>query len=325
MKTNLSRKSFWLIGSLMIILSFQPLLAQEMLTGGNMESDDASAWTVATVQRGDDAIPNNEFSYEFGYTTGTCTSCNGGALYLSSDGSVYANITFSQEVTLKANTKYIADAAFRDLTGTLQNFWAQLKICYDGSASTLETGDDVKLIGFNTWAGCGQYVNGTFRADGCDADEADTISKAKYNGVFTTPDTLGESFTAIFTIMVGMWTNTASGAFPYEILIDQVSLIDSVAAIPSAIHTTSQTPDLVVYPVPATDQATVSYTLTGKSDVKLSLYNVLGQEVKSLYSGVQEAGSYETTFDVSDISNSILFCKLEIGDKVITRKVVISK
>ncbi len=329
MKTNLSKISLTCIIVFSLLSSvMQQAFCQEMLIGGSMEASDENSWTVTKVQRGTDAIPDDEFSYEFGNTANTCTSCSNGAFYLSSKGTVYSNIVFSQKVTLKANTKYITNAAFRDLTGTLTNFWAQLKIDYSAEIPAKETGDGIKLAGFNTWNGCGQYVNGTFRADGCDSD---TITKdVHYNGAFTTPDTLGSEFTAVFAIMVGMWTNTASGAYPFEIIIDEVSLIDSVAAIdtstPAEITTLENTSgNLTNFPNPATNNTTISYSLSERSSIKLAVYNLLGEEVECLFSGVQDAGKYELPFDLSNYNSSMLICKLEIGDNVITNKMFITK
>lgn len=287
----------------------------EMLQGGSMEEADTAYWTVEVIGN-DDYVPNPTGDqipeYMFGYTQESCSYGDGGALRVYAEGTGFVNIMFYQEVTLTANTLYQVDGAFKDLTGKLDNFWTLLKISLDGAPPTGEN-DGQKLAGFNTWEGCGQYADGTFALDACDSD---------YDGYnFTAPDSLGETFTAYFTIMVGMYTDDATN-YPYDVLIDEVSLIDSVAAAGSSAIKTSDmdVTNLTSFPNPCSNQTTISYNIAERSNVHLSVYNLLGEKVATLINEIKDAGTYEERFDVSNISGNMLICRLELDNKIIVHK-----
>ena len=47
------------------------------------------------------------------------------------------------------------------------------------------------------------------------------------------------------------------------------------------------------YPNPFTDQTRFSYTLPQRSDIRIDVFNVLGQRVKTIFNGTRDAGTYE--------------------------------
>jgi hypothetical protein len=54
------------------------------------------------------------------------------------------------------------------------------------------------------------------------------------------------------------------------------------------------------YPNPFTPQTTIEYTLPKKVFVELKIYNIIGQEIKTLVQKVQEAGAKSVTWDVTN-------------------------
>lgn len=331
MKTHLLKRSLFCLIAAFISSNFLCLVGQdaEVLQGTNMEKADTAYWTFDVLS---DEASEDEVVYEFGYTEASCTECTDGVLHISSKGSMYVNAIFYQEVTLKANTVYKTDASFKDLTGELDNFWCQLKLSLDGNPPEGEN-DAVKLAGFNTWLGCGQYTDGTFMNDACDAHDSLIVYNendefAGFRG-YTTPDSLGETFTAYFAIVIGMWTNEETGAIPYDVVLDNVTLYDSVAAAggSTALDPTYFNNDVALmnYPNPFSQQTTISYSLTERSNVKLSVYNLLGEEILCLYEGIRDAGTYEAVLDASNLDSSVLFCRLEYNNKVVTRKMTLVK
>jgi hypothetical protein len=60
-----------------------------------------------------------------------------------------------------------------------------------------------------------------------------------------------------------------------------------------------------------------------KSQVTLSFHNLLGQQVAALYEGEQEPGYHEVKFDGAGLSSGVDFCRLQAGDFVQTRKLVL--
>ena len=79
------------------------------------------------------------------------------------------------------------------------------------------------------------------------------------------------------------------------------------------------------FPNPFNPTATIEYTLPQSEDVSLIVYNLIGQEVAMLVSENQQSGSYSVTWNASNFSSGIYFYRLQAGDFVQTRKMVLLK
>jgi N-acetylmuramoyl-L-alanine amidase len=79
------------------------------------------------------------------------------------------------------------------------------------------------------------------------------------------------------------------------------------------------------YPNPFNPVTVISYQLPVVSDVKLVVYDVLGQEVAELVNGRQVPGKHEARFDGSDLASGVYFYRLEAGSFVGTRKLMLLK
>jgi hypothetical protein len=79
------------------------------------------------------------------------------------------------------------------------------------------------------------------------------------------------------------------------------------------------------FPNPFNPTTTISYALPTSGLVTLKIYNVLGQEVKALVNAVQEAGTYNATFDASQLSSGVYFYKLEAGSFTSVKKMMLLK
>ncbi|MCF8263334.1 MAG: T9SS type A sorting domain-containing protein [Melioribacteraceae bacterium] len=79
------------------------------------------------------------------------------------------------------------------------------------------------------------------------------------------------------------------------------------------------------YPNPFNPTTNISYELPYASFVNLTIYNILGSEIKSLVNRNQNAGSYTINFDASEIPSGIYLYKLRSGNVVITKKMILIK
>jgi len=82
------------------------------------------------------------------------------------------------------------------------------------------------------------------------------------------------------------------------------------------------------YPNPFNPTTTIRYELSLKSNVKLSIYNILGQMVKKVVDKNQQAGIYTVTWNSKDdfdrpVSSGIYFCHMQAGDFVKTVKIML--
>jgi hypothetical protein len=79
------------------------------------------------------------------------------------------------------------------------------------------------------------------------------------------------------------------------------------------------------YPNPFNPVATIPYSLRETGHTKLAVYNVLGQQVAVLVDDVREAGEHSVMFDGRSLASGVYFYRLEAGDFMKTRKVVLMK
>ena len=68
------------------------------------------------------------------------------------------------------------------------------------------------------------------------------------------------------------------------------------------------------YPNPFNPTTSIDFKLPVRSDVRLVLMNILGQEVKVIASGTYEAGSHSVTLDASSLASGVYFYKLQTAN-----------
>ncbi|MDX1699814.1 MAG: T9SS type A sorting domain-containing protein, partial [Melioribacteraceae bacterium] len=79
------------------------------------------------------------------------------------------------------------------------------------------------------------------------------------------------------------------------------------------------------YPNPFNPTTQISFSIPSTDVVTLKIYDVLGQEVKTLLNEEMSAGTYEFTFNASNLSSGLYFYTLKSGDYVSTLKMMLLK
>ncbi|NQT27249.1 T9SS type A sorting domain-containing protein [candidate division KSB1 bacterium] len=112
-----------------------------------------------------------------------------------------------------------------------------------------------------------------------------------------------------------------------EWLIDNVRLVDpdEDTSVESPIQVNDYKLAASNYPNPFNPTTTISYTLPVASDVQLTVYDILGNEVMSLVNENKNAGVHHVTFDGMKVSSGIYFYRLEAGHNVQTHKMMLLK
>jgi hypothetical protein len=79
------------------------------------------------------------------------------------------------------------------------------------------------------------------------------------------------------------------------------------------------------YPNPFNPQTTISYSLPRSEQVRLQVFNVRGQLVRTLVDGIQPAGQHEVLFDGTRLSSGTYFYRLTSGSETVTRQMMLVK
>ncbi len=79
------------------------------------------------------------------------------------------------------------------------------------------------------------------------------------------------------------------------------------------------------YPNPFNPTTVISYQLPVASEVSLKVYDVLGREVATLVNARQEAGRYSVPFNAASFASGVYFYRLQAGQFVQTRKMMLVK
>jgi N-acetylneuraminic acid mutarotase len=84
------------------------------------------------------------------------------------------------------------------------------------------------------------------------------------------------------------------------------------------------------YPNPFNPSTTISWQLATGSEVELKIFNLMGQEVRTLIKEIQPAGNYSVVWDGRDdagnlLASGIYLYKIQAGEYISTHKMVLTK
>ncbi|MBD3168636.1 MAG: T9SS type A sorting domain-containing protein [candidate division Zixibacteria bacterium] len=147
-----------------------------------------------------------------------------------------------------------------------------------------------------------------------------------------TGDSLGISDT------IGIWGNATFGDWDNEpgkelfFIKDNYINVYKISDTPTGIdEATPPVPKSVVFsnfPNPFNSSTNFDISLDPElidKDARLSIFNIYGEKVATLIDGRISSGSKAVRWSPSDLATGIYFARLEVGDEVVTRKLVYLK
>ncbi len=84
------------------------------------------------------------------------------------------------------------------------------------------------------------------------------------------------------------------------------------------------------YPNPFNPSTIIPFSVTQTENVKLKIYNIIGQEIRTLINKTLSSGNYQINWDSKEnngrnVTSGVYFYSLEQGNKKITRKMILSR
>jgi len=79
------------------------------------------------------------------------------------------------------------------------------------------------------------------------------------------------------------------------------------------------------YPNPFNPSTTIQFSLPKQSQLKINLYNMLGEQVATIAEGMYESGNHKVTFNASNLPSGTYVYRLESGEFVQVKKMILLK
>ena len=144
---------------------------------------------------------------------------------------------------------------------------------------------------------------------------------AIFSTLKTRTATLGVCLMMLSFCASAAWAQSGSSDRDYERLarVSPTTGINAVAGQPSPVALLSS------YPNPFNPEATIRFDVRQSQQVRLSVFNELGQQVMLLVDGRLEAGQHEARLAAYGLPGGTYFVRLETNTGVVTRTVVLMK
>jgi hypothetical protein len=259
---------------------------KEMLVNGGFGTQDG--WnTLKLTGAAADA------TFDFNYTDDGPSAGEGAALRVS--GGTDAHELLYQTVTVQKGVSYRIAGAIKDISGTaLSCNWLQI---YASSEDPVEGTDyqpnEYRFLTFDTWEGGGAYsgagIDGTF--------EDDANRYGNDSTFVLVPGPLGEEMDIHFAAKVG----SCGDAFDW--LLDNMSFMYEGVGEVTALDdiSTIEVPDKFAldqnYPNPFNPTTTIAFHLDKNETVKLTIYDIMGRQIRTLVNNRMDRGSHLVIWD----------------------------
>jgi hypothetical protein len=138
-------------------------------------------------------------------------------------------------------------------------------------------------------------------------------------GLFTwgpTVDQAGQLFTVTVKATDGTLTTKTSQTIEASSTITGVAQVNTV---PTEYNLSQN------YPNPFNPTTSIQFSIPKESLVKLSVFNVIGQEIQVLVNRNMSAGNYKVNFDASKLNSGMYLYRIETADFTSVRKMLLVK
>ncbi|MBA2406862.1 MAG: T9SS type A sorting domain-containing protein, partial [Chitinophagales bacterium] len=83
--------------------------------------------------------------------------------------------------------------------------------------------------------------------------------------------------------------------------------------------------EVEVFPNPASENATISFSLDEESQVRIALMDVNGKLIKEIANAKYSEGIYQLSFNSKDLSSGVYLIQLTTNEELVSKKLVIER
>jgi plastocyanin len=120
--------------------------------------------------------------------------------------------------------------------------------------------------------------------------------------------------------------NLESGNYSYRLKqidfdgsFDYSNIVNASVSAPAKFELTQN------YPNPFNPTTKINFSVPANGNVRLTVYNVLGQEITTLVNGFMKAGSHTVQFNAANLNSGLYFYKLESNNLAQVKKMMLLK
>jgi len=106
---------------------------------------------------------------------------------------------------------------------------------------------------------------------------------------------------------------------PVKLTVGVVGIENNVTGIPTEFSLAQN------YPNPFNPTTNISFAIPTESFVSIKIYDILGKEVSKIVNETKQAGYYNFNFDATSLSSGMYFYKIEAGNFVQTKRMLLMK
>ena len=113
----------------------------------------------------------------------------------------------------------------------------------------------------------------------------------------------------------------------YELLVNEIPITMNVGLV--GVQDENSLPGAFalhqIYPNPFNAEATIAYSLAQTGQTSIEIYNLMGQKVADLFSGIQSAGEYSLNWQAGEYASGVYLVKLTSGQQTQTVRAALLK
>lgn len=157
---------------------------------------------------------------------------------------------------------------------------------------------------------------------------ADTLTEAEYTAESWTNFT--SALTSAQVAMEQNYSYTVSAADALGDAKENLSVaIDGLEKSVTGVEDKDNTPKAYNlaqnYPNPFNPATQISYSVPKSSYITLKVYNLLGEEIATLFEGMRQPGNYNITFNAKELTSGVYLYQLKSGKFIETKKLMLVK